>query len=171
MGADAEGSIAQFKAAVMAACRKPGVSIASVALANRLNANLVRRWVDAQERSGLAVRWNATTFCSRGVWGPNRLKAAMANPPALTYLIEPSSAFLRRASAFVVHRIHLSRCSQTWPRDQPGQSAEVRDRHVEDERRFDFLQPSHLHLTQGAVLLSVPEVRLDEFADMIWPNE
>lgn len=32
------------------------MSIASVALANRLNANLVRRWVDAQERSGLPVR-------------------------------------------------------------------------------------------------------------------
>ena len=35
----------QFKAAVVAACRKPGVSIESVALVNRLNANLVRRWV------------------------------------------------------------------------------------------------------------------------------
>ncbi len=46
----------QFKAAVVAACRKPGVSIASVALANRLNANLVRRWVDAEERSGLPAR-------------------------------------------------------------------------------------------------------------------
>jgi transposase len=32
------------------------VSIASVALANRLNANLVRRWVDAVERSGLPAR-------------------------------------------------------------------------------------------------------------------
>ncbi len=41
---------------MVAACRKPGVSIASVALANRLNANLVRRWVDAEERSGLPAR-------------------------------------------------------------------------------------------------------------------
>lgn len=40
----------------MAACRQPGVSIASVALANRLNANLVRRWVDAQEHSGVPGR-------------------------------------------------------------------------------------------------------------------
>lgn len=46
----------QFKAAVVAACRQPGVSIASVALANRLNANLVRRWVDAQEHSGVPGR-------------------------------------------------------------------------------------------------------------------
>lgn len=36
---------AEFKAKVVSACRKPGVSIAAVALANRLNANLLRRWV------------------------------------------------------------------------------------------------------------------------------
>ena len=36
---------AEFKAAVIEACRKPGVSIASVALNNGLNANLLRRWV------------------------------------------------------------------------------------------------------------------------------
>lgn len=36
---------AEFKAHVVAACCKPGVSMASVALANGVNANLVRRWV------------------------------------------------------------------------------------------------------------------------------
>jgi len=36
---------AAFKAAVIAQCRRPGVSIAAVALRNRLNANLLRRWV------------------------------------------------------------------------------------------------------------------------------
>jgi transposase len=34
-----------FKSEVVAACRRPGVSIAAVALANGLNANLVRRWM------------------------------------------------------------------------------------------------------------------------------
>jgi transposase-like protein len=42
---------AEFKAKVVSACRKPGVSIAAVALANRLNANLLRRWVVAEERA------------------------------------------------------------------------------------------------------------------------
>ena len=37
----------EFKAQVVAACLQPGVSIASVALANRLNANLCRTWVQA----------------------------------------------------------------------------------------------------------------------------
>lgn len=34
-----------FKASVVTACLQPGVSIAGVALANGLNANLLRRWV------------------------------------------------------------------------------------------------------------------------------
>lgn len=39
-----------FKAEVIRACGHPGVSIAAVALANGLNANLVRRWVANGER-------------------------------------------------------------------------------------------------------------------------
>jgi hypothetical protein len=35
----------EFKAHVVAECCKPGVSTASVAMANGVNANLVRRWV------------------------------------------------------------------------------------------------------------------------------
>ncbi|GAA4340562.1 hypothetical protein GCM10023165_20630 [Variovorax defluvii] len=35
----------EFKANLIAACSRPGVSIASVALANGINANLLRRWV------------------------------------------------------------------------------------------------------------------------------
>jgi transposase len=42
---------AEFKAKVVSACRHPGVSIAAVALANGLNANLLRRWVVVEERS------------------------------------------------------------------------------------------------------------------------
>ena len=42
---------AEFKAKVVSACRKPGISMAAVALANKLNANLLRRWVVAEERA------------------------------------------------------------------------------------------------------------------------
>lgn len=35
----------EFKRKVIAACHEPGVSTAAVALANGLNANLLRRWV------------------------------------------------------------------------------------------------------------------------------
>jgi transposase len=47
---------AEFKAQVVRACLQPGVSVASVALANGLNANMLRRWVAEAERAGpLAV--------------------------------------------------------------------------------------------------------------------
>lgn len=42
---------AEFKAKVVSACRQPGVSIAAVALANGLNANLLRRWVVTEEQA------------------------------------------------------------------------------------------------------------------------
>lgn len=35
----------EFKRNVIAACKQPGVSTAAVALANGLNANLLRRWI------------------------------------------------------------------------------------------------------------------------------
>jgi transposase len=45
----------EFKAKVVAACRKPGVSIAAVALNHGLNANLLRRWVLAEEQVSSAM--------------------------------------------------------------------------------------------------------------------
>lgn len=42
----------EFKAAVIDACRQPGVSMAAVALANGLNANMLRKWVSEAEREG-----------------------------------------------------------------------------------------------------------------------
>ena len=45
----------EFRDRVVQACRQPGVSIAAVALANGLNANMVRKWViEAEARTGTA---------------------------------------------------------------------------------------------------------------------
>lgn len=44
----------EFKRKVVGACQKPGVSAAAVALANGLNANLLRRWVVESEQLGKA---------------------------------------------------------------------------------------------------------------------
>lgn len=42
---------AEFKTAVIRECLKPGVSIAAVALAHSLNANMLRKWViDAEHK-------------------------------------------------------------------------------------------------------------------------
>lgn len=45
---------AEFKTRVMDACGRPGVSTAAVALANGLNANMLRRWVVERERADAA---------------------------------------------------------------------------------------------------------------------
>ena len=40
-----------FKAQLVAACNEPGVSTAAIALANGLNANLLRRWVSEHRQA------------------------------------------------------------------------------------------------------------------------
>lgn len=46
----------EAKQAVLEQCARPGVSIAAVALANGLNANVVRRWLVEQRGKGAAVK-------------------------------------------------------------------------------------------------------------------
>ena len=47
---------AQFKAEAIAACQRPGVSIAAAALERSINANLLRRWVIEAERAEADMR-------------------------------------------------------------------------------------------------------------------
>jgi transposase-like protein len=54
----------EFKRQVMATCKQPGVSTAAVALANGLNANLLRRWISD---SGLANKPRAARQASTAV--------------------------------------------------------------------------------------------------------
>ena len=44
----------EFKAMVIRECLRPGVSIAAVALAHSLNANMLRKWVIDAEHKGVA---------------------------------------------------------------------------------------------------------------------
>ena len=56
---------AEFKADAVAAASQPGVSMASVALARGINANLLRRWVHEAERpagKALAAAPKSSTF-------------------------------------------------------------------------------------------------------------
>lgn len=47
---------AEFKAAVVAECQKPGVSMAAVALAHGLNATMLRKWVnDRESKPAMAI--------------------------------------------------------------------------------------------------------------------
>lgn len=70
---------AAFKAQVTAAARQPGVSTAAVALANGLNANLLRRWISESESAPAAVRSNLAC-------------ATPAQPPFVALQITPRNA-------------------------------------------------------------------------------
>jgi transposase-like protein len=52
-----------FKAEAVGACQQAGVSIAAVALARGLNANMLRDWVRKAERSGMPIAMSALS-CS-----------------------------------------------------------------------------------------------------------
>ena len=56
-----------FKAQLVAACQQPGASIAALALAHGMNANVLHRWIKEHARSGrhqIAAAADAMTTCS-----------------------------------------------------------------------------------------------------------
>jgi len=90
-----------FKTQVVTAARQPGVSTAAVALANGLNANLLRRWVSESESPRAVVRANLAG-------------ATPAQPPFVALQMSPRS----QAPEGVIH-IELQRAGTTlriqWP--------------------------------------------------------
>ena len=90
-----------FKTQVVTAARQPGVSTAAVALANGLNANLLRRWISESESP-------------RGVVRANLVGATPAQPPFVALQMCPRSA----TPESVIH-IELQRAGTTvriqWP--------------------------------------------------------
>ena len=101
---------AEFKARVVVACRQPGVSIAAVAMANGVNANLARRWViDAERRATGAGRalTGATSVAPATTFVP--LQLPPAEPPAADIRIE-----LRRGATAI---------SVIWPGAAAAQCA------------------------------------------------
>ena len=66
---------AEFKAQVLADCDEPGASISGVALANGLNANLVRQW-----RAGRGVKLAGMTVTARAARKAARPTEVQASP-------------------------------------------------------------------------------------------
>ena len=82
----------EFKSQAVAASKQPGVSMASVALANGINANLLRRWVltAAQGQSGTDTRKTAPTGF-----------IALPMPAACAPAAEPIRIELRRGATTI----------------------------------------------------------------------
>ena len=65
----------EYKFEVVEECEVPGASVAAVALAHRINANLVRRWIVRHRKGGLVREPRAT---------PMLLPVALSVPSART---------------------------------------------------------------------------------------
>jgi transposase len=72
-----------FKARLVAACSQPGVSTAAIALANGLNANLLRRWVSEQRHApGGAQASSDVSLAFVPLTASDPVRAVSALPPA-----------------------------------------------------------------------------------------
>ena len=81
----------EFRARVIEMARQPNTSVAAVALANGLNANMLRRWVRESEVAGDAR-----------IDGPQQGDGAMPAFVQLPMCAEPSAALPTQATASVV---------------------------------------------------------------------
>jgi transposase-like protein len=101
---------AEFKAQVVAACRRPGVSLAAIALNHKLNANLLRRWVEQAEGKRPAL------VTGDGVTEPSATAPAFVSLALETKHVQPTAI-----------RIDVRRADQsitiTWPASEAAQCA------------------------------------------------
>jgi transposase-like protein len=89
----------EFKQKVVQACRKPGVSIAAIALHYRLNANLLRRWVAACEARDTAASAHEPMLLPSAEFVPLPLGTTPAPTASQEIVIE-----VRRGAATVTVR-------------------------------------------------------------------
>jgi transposase len=85
----------EAKQAIVEQCRRPGVSIAAVALANGLNANVVRRWlVEPRASSAMRAPADLVPVVIRNI--PKRAAAAKSMAPEATAIeIDVNGARIR----------------------------------------------------------------------------
>jgi transposase len=111
----------EFKAQVIRACRQPGVSVASVALANGLNANMLRRWLSEAGRADPvaargqgAVAARAAAIATANTSGrPAFVAVQMPAPPAVSAEPDIHIEFTRGSTTIVMR----------WPSSLAGACA------------------------------------------------
>jgi transposase len=106
---------AQFKAKVVSACRQPGVSIAAVALANGLNANLLRRWVVMTEEQMQPVEPMATAHAALP-------RSTVENRTFIPIELEPSTGATSQAITIELRR-GATMVKVGWPLVAAGECA------------------------------------------------
>ncbi len=107
---------AEFKARVIELARQPGVSTAAVALANGLNANMLRRWVrEADECVPSSAHKDAAAV-------PAFVQLPMSQevPPATVQAPSRITVEIRRGSTTVQAELQMDARSAAWLREVLG---------------------------------------------------
>jgi transposase len=78
----------EFKARAVAACRQTGASLAATAMAHGINANLLRRWLIAQEADERAPAIHQNVALAAGEFVPLQLRAPSAAAPDIRIQIK-----------------------------------------------------------------------------------
>ncbi|KQY83792.1 transposase [Pelomonas sp. Root1444] len=111
---------AEFKARVIELARQPGVSTAAVALANGLNANMLRRWVrEADEGVPRSAHKDAAAVPAF-VQLPVPQEVPPALPPASVQVPSRISVEIRRGSTAVQAELPMDARSAAWLREVLG---------------------------------------------------
>ena len=102
----------EFKAKVVAACQGPGVSVAAIALMHKLNANLLRRWLEKAESGATMTGSDVVAMKS----------AAAPIPPAFVPLQRSNANDHQREIRVEVRRGQQS-ITVNWPTSDAAQCA------------------------------------------------
>lgn len=110
----------EFKARVIELARQPGASTAAVALANGLNANMLRRWVREHE-AGLAVSSSAAPG-SMAPAAPSFVQLPMVADRAPPPSLRPGTVDVQihRGPTKVAVTLPLDSASAAWLREVLG---------------------------------------------------
>lgn len=110
---------AEFKARVIDLARQPGISTAAVALANGLNANMLRRWVkEAGESMPSSAHKDTAAVVPTFVQLP--MPQDVQPAPASVQAPDTISVEIRRGSTTVQAELPLDARSAAWLREVLG---------------------------------------------------
>jgi len=112
----------EFKARVIELARQPGTSVAAVALANGLNANMLRRWVRVAEARPASSGQAAAAMLPSFVQLPMpKAVAAKSMTPRLPIDAPPDiDVEIQRSGATVRASLPLNAASAAWLREVLG---------------------------------------------------
>jgi transposase-like protein len=110
----------EFKARVIELARQPGVSTAAVALANGLNANMLRRWVREVDECALSSAHKDAAAVPASVQLPMPQEVPASLPAAPSQVQSCISVEIRRGAATVHAELPLDARSAAWLREVLG---------------------------------------------------